>query len=320
MSGASKAAFDYLMGNAASSAPAGGIANLAARSTPGVGSDNMYAFDPVTGTFLRNPNVPGAATSGSRIGTSFAGSGGGGGGYEPAGPNPDFDTPEKQAAFYADPKNAMFADFTRAGQKALSYTPMSLFASAVAPEYMAQRAQEAENLTYGVYVDPATGMGHFAGNLDSNGGVSGHDYGGGGYDAGSGVDTSYGYGGYFAEGGITSLAKGGMKSGGFVFPADALSALGNGSTDAGLRKLDAMMGGGVTLIKGNGDGLSDSIPTNIDGKQPARVADGEAYIDPAKVKEKGGAKVLYALMDKVRKQAHGKTTQQRKVNPGKVMA
>jgi hypothetical protein len=111
-----------------------------------------------------------------------------------------------------------------------------------------------------------------------------------------------------------------MKSGGFVFPADALSALGNGSTDAGLRKLNAMMGGGVTLIKGNGDGLSDSIPTNIDGKQPARVADGEAYIDPAKVKEKGGAKVLYALMDKVRKQAHGKTTQQRKVNPGKVMA
>ena len=124
----------------------------------------------------------------------------------------------------------------------------------------------------------------------------------------------------YADGGLMGLAKGGMKSGGFVFPADALSALGNGSTDAGLRKLNAMMGGGVTLIKGNGDGLSDSIPTNIDGKQPARVADGEAYIDPAKVKEKGGAKVLYALMDKVRKQAHGKTTQQRKVNPGKVMA
>jgi hypothetical protein len=124
MSGASKAAFDYLMGNAASSAPAGGIANLAARATPGVGSDNMYAFDPVTGTFLRNPNVPGAATSGSRIGTSLADFGGGS--YEPVGPNPDFDTPEKQAAFYADPKNAVFGDITRGVQTALSYTPMRL--------------------------------------------------------------------------------------------------------------------------------------------------------------------------------------------------
>jgi hypothetical protein len=327
MSGASKAAFDYLMGNAPTSRdPARmepqlmqgiGPAPMASQA-PVVGGDNMYAFDPATGTFLRNPNVPGAATSGSRIGTSLADFGGGGGGYEPAGPNPDFDTPEKQAAYYAE--NPTMGAVTRAGQTALGFLPggSALFA---AQEYMDPGFRQAqENLTYGVYVDPATGMGHYAGSLDSNGGVSGHDYGGGGYDAGSGVDTSYGYGGYFAEGGITSLAKGGMKSGGFVFPADALSALGNGSTDAGLRKLNAMMGGGVTLIKGNGDGLSDSIPTNIDGKQPARVADGEAYIDPAKVKEKGGAKVLYALMDKVRKQAHGKTTQQRKVNPGKVMA
>jgi hypothetical protein len=110
-----------------------------------------------------------------------------------------------------------------------------------------------------------------------------------------------------------------MASGGFVVPADVVSALGNGSTDAGLRKLKAVMGD-VKPIKGKGDGLSDSIPTNIDGKQAARVADGEAYIDPKTVKRMGGAKKLYAMMDRVRAQAHGKTTQQRKVNPARVMA
>ena len=140
----------------------------------------------------------------------------------------------------------------------------------------------------------------------------------------SGVDPG-GYAGYdssrpdFAAGGLMGLAKGGMASGGFVVPADVVSALGNGSTDAGLRKLSAMMGD-VKPIKGKGDGLSDSIPTNIDGKQPARVADGEAYIDPKTVKRLGGAKKLYAMMDKIRAQAHGKTTQQRKVNPARVMA
>jgi hypothetical protein len=156
---------------------------------------------------------------------------------------------------------------------------------------------------------------------DYNSGVSGHDYSSGSDSTSSisDVNTSYGYGGYFANGGLLGLAKGGMASGGFVVPADVVSALGNGSTDAGLRKLYAMLGK-IKPIKGKGDGLSDSIKTNIDGKQPARVADGEAYIDPKTVKRVGGAKKLYAMMDKIRAQAHGKTSQQRKVNPAKVMA
>ena len=133
-------------------------------------------------------------------------------------------------------------------------------------------------------------------------------------------------GGYptLAQGGLAGLAAGGMAKGGFVVPADVVSALGNGSTDAGLRTLQAKMGA-VKPIKGNGDGLSDSIPTSIDGKQPARVADGEAYIPPETVAKIGGgdpkkgAKKLYAMMDKIRQQAHGKTSQQRKVSPNKVV-
>lgn len=122
------------------------------------------------------------------------------------------------------------------------------------------------------------------------------------------------------DGGLLALANGGMSKGGFVVPADVVSALGNGSTDAGLRTLQAKMGA-VKPIKGQGDGLSDSIKTSIDGKQPARVADGEAYIPPATVAKIGGgdpkkgAKKLYAMMDKIRQQAHGKKSQQRRVNP-----
>lgn len=130
-------------------------------------------------------------------------------------------------------------------------------------------------------------------------------------------DTSMGT--LFAQGGIAGLAAGGMSKGGFVVPADVVSALGNGSSDAGLRKLYALIGD-VKPIKGKGDGLSDSIPTSIDGKQPARVADGEAYVNPKTVAKIGGgdakkgAKKLYAMMDTIRQQAHGKKTQQRKVN------
>jgi hypothetical protein len=127
-----------------------------------------------------------------------------------------------------------------------------------------------------------------------------------------------------AKGGLLSLAAGGMAKGGFVVPADVVSALGNGSTDAGLRALKVKLGS-VKPIKGKGDGLSDSIPTSIDGRQPARVADGEAYIDPKTVASIGkgdpkkGAQKLYAMMDKIRSQAHGKTAQQRKVDPRKVV-
>jgi hypothetical protein len=138
----------------------------------------------------------------------------------------------------------------------------------------------------------------------------------------SGNDGSTGVA--WAQGGLLSLAAGGMSKGGFVVPADVVSALGNGSSDAGLRKLYALIGD-VKPIKGKGDGLSDSIPTSIDGRQPARVADGEAYVNPKTVAKIGGgdakkgAKKLYAMMDKIRQQAHGNKTQQRKVDPRKVV-
>lgn len=113
-----------------------------------------------------------------------------------------------------------------------------------------------------------------------------------------------------------NAAGGHLKSGGFVVPADVVSALGNGSTDAGLEVL--MRKYNAKPIDGPGDGMSDSIPTTIEGRQKARVARGEAYIRPEDVQRAGGSKQLYSMLDRIRKNAHGKTTQQRKVNPAKV--
>jgi hypothetical protein len=77
------------------------------------------------------------------------------------------------------------------------------------------------------------------------------------------------------------------------------------------------MGGGVShlgdysdggrLLKGPGDGVSDSIPASIGNRQPARLADGEFVVPARIVSEIGngsteaGARKLYAMMDRVQK-------------------
>jgi hypothetical protein len=86
-----------------------------------------------------------------------------------------------------------------------------------------------------------------------------------------------------------------MDDGGFVMPARETAEFGNGSTEAGWKRLTKM--GGIP-IRGDGDGVSDSIKASIGGKQEARVADGETYFPPQAVKKLGGAKKLHALMRK----------------------
>jgi len=64
---------------------------------------------------------------------------------------------------------------------------------------------------------------------------------------------------------------------------------------------------GGRLLKGPGDGVSDSIPASIGNHQPARLADGEFVIPARIVSELGngsteaGARQLYAMMDRVQK-------------------
>jgi hypothetical protein len=59
------------------------------------------------------------------------------------------------------------------------------------------------------------------------------------------------------------------------------------------------------LLRGPGDGVSDSIPAQIGNRQPARLADGEFVVPARIVSELGngsteaGARKLYAMMDRV---------------------
>lgn len=87
-----------------------------------------------------------------------------------------------------------------------------------------------------------------------------------------------------------------------------------GMADGGASHLGDYSDGG-RMLRGPGDGVSDSIPATIGGKQPARLADGEFVVPARIVSELGngsseaGARKLYAMMDRIqsaRKKSVGK--------------
>jgi len=85
----------------------------------------------------------------------------------------------------------------------------------------------------------------------------------------------------------------------------------------GLSDLGSYSDGG-RLLRGPGDGVSDSIPAQIGQHQPAQLADGEFVVPARIVSELGngsteaGAKQLYKMLDRVQN-ARGKTTGKDKV-------
>lgn len=130
------------------------------------------------------------------------------------------------------------------------------------------------------YTDPATGQQRTrAVRRAAAGGAMFSDY-----DAAD-VDDSGGY----APGGVTTYATGGI------------STLGDYSD-------------GGRLLRGPGDGVSDNIPATIEGKRPARLADGEFVVPARAVSELGngsteaGSKQLYKMLDRIaakRKKGNG---------------
>jgi len=91
------------------------------------------------------------------------------------------------------------------------------------------------------------------------------------------------------EGGLMAMAGGGM---------------------AGQFDLGGYSDGG-RLLRGPGDGVSDSIPATIGNKRPARLADGEFVVPARIVSELGngsteaGARKLYAMMNRVQAARRG---------------
>jgi hypothetical protein len=89
------------------------------------------------------------------------------------------------------------------------------------------------------------------------------------------------------------------------FPYGDIS-IAHGYASGGIANLGSYSDGG-RLLKGPGDGVSDSIPATIGKGQPARLADGEFVIPARIVSELGngsteaGARKLYAMMDRIKK-------------------
>jgi hypothetical protein len=124
----------------------------------------------------------------------------------------------------------------------------------------------------------------------------------------------------YAEGGITNLASGGydQQVGEDPYPYPQSMASG------GIANLGGYSDGG-RMLKGPGDGMSDSIPANISGKLPSRLADGEFVVPADVVSHLGngstdaGAKTLYSMMDKVRTARTGRKSQGKQINAGRYM-
>ena len=110
---------------------------------------------------------------------------------------------------------------------------------------------------------------------------------------------------YFNQRYVPRAANGGMMASG-------------GISDAGYN-LGGYSDGG-RLLRGPGDGVSDSIPAVIGKRQPARLADGEFVVPARIVSELGngsteaGARKLYAMMDRIRKAKTGKKKQAPEIN------
>jgi hypothetical protein len=150
--------------------------------------------------------------------------------------------------------------------------------------------------------------------------------------AGGGQVPSYGFGGFLGDAvsdigsNLGHMFKGGDDAGWqkvMEMTADANNQQAKNAQNpmpmamGGIASLGGYSDGG-RLLRGPGDGVSDSIPAQIGNKQPARLADGEFVVPARIVSELGngsteaGAKQLYKMLDRVQN-ARGKTTAKGKV-------
>jgi len=108
------------------------------------------------------------------------------------------------------------------------------------------------------------------------------------------------------------------------------SGVGTGTLDEGqpeLRAAGGLLGlaRGGYFLGGMTDGMADKVPARIDGRQEARLSDGE-FVVPADVvshlgngNSNAGAQQLYAMMDKVRQDRTGRKAQGKQINPKRYM-
>jgi hypothetical protein len=220
--------------------------------------------------------------------------------------NPDYVAPGRDAA-----GNVTYGMSINDIKSALSASPLSgqaLYDWAISNGVSAQQIADATGRTLSsVYSDFRSGSKAAAKKKedDKAAGINTLVESGGGDAGGDDGDGGDGDGDGDGDGGSTSAKRGGLMPRGYA-------------VGGGLGSLGSYSDGG-RLLKGPGDGVSDSIPATIGRKQqPARLADGEFVVPARIVSELGngstdaGARKLYAMMDRVQR-ARGKTTGKKRV-------
>ena len=301
LTGGSQQAYDYLMGRGAYPTRPFSASGAVARpygevimGLPASTFNTPVIFDPETRTYKPNPNykkpepLKTATSTGTGTGTKAFTGGDPRAMFDEAGylaANPDV----------AEEIKSGKANFGDAYGHFLTYGLKEGRQGGVADIEAFKRALEAYNLNM------------TSGGGDSGiGGVSDGGSSGGGGMSNSGEGGPDGVGGWARGGRVQRMALGGLGGLG------ALAAGGSAQYNLG----DYSDGG--RLLKGPGDGVSDSIPATIGGGRPARLADGEFVVPARIVSELGngstdaGARKLYAMMDRVQR-ARGKTTGKGKV-------
>ena len=243
-----------------------------------------YTYDPVTQMYTKKGGE--GATMVSPISATSGASGSSGGDLVDTNPGWSNLTPAEKAAYYQDPANALMANITQLGQKGIGFTSLGMALNALAPGFQAAQGEIARGISPQQTFRASELAAQKEEGTPAESSPGGGEFGGAGYD-----------GGMFS----------GAQSGDVGFAKGGISHLGDYSD-------------GGRLLRGPGDGISDSIPAMIGKKQPARLADGEFVVPARIVSELGngsteaGARKLYAMMDRVQK-ARGKT-----VGKGKVAA
>jgi hypothetical protein len=273
LTGGSKQAYDYLMGKTPYSAkpftPTGEVQKPYSEAVLGMPvntSKRMYIFDPATKTYKINPDyaIPTYDKDGKKT----------------------YNLTNKDVLTYmaTKPSNTDFYNWAKTN---------NLSAEQIAAATGMPITEVQKMLTGGTPKDAAAVSNAF---LDQNAG--------GGGDAGGPGPGGSGPGGIGGAGGPASTSAAGEGD----FARGGLSAINmarGGQYDLG----DYSDGG--RLLRGPGDGVSDSIPASIGNKRPARLADGEFVVPARIVSELGngsteaGARKLYGMMDRIQAARRG---------------
>jgi len=332
------------MANGGQMFASGGIARLAEGGDAGSGESRVYKYDPVTQTYtLQGKDEVTTAMEAELLKKKKAAeAAGGSGSYTPQGPSEwSQRSPAERAAYYAD--RPIEAALARGAQTIFGNTLPGAASKFFAPD--AWHSSYAEKQGF----DPSqTSFGRGKGSLFGLFGApleavpkAGADVYGYGYSKDNPLNTNYngslnrdpdapslfnpswssGYEGVGGPGTYSSPSADPSTSppsseptnsfeSAYAYAQGGLAALARG----GMSHLGDYSDGG-RLLRGPGDGVSDSIPAVIGNKRPARLADGEFVIPARIVSELGngsteaGARKLYDMMARIqqgRKKSIGK--------------